>query len=75
MSKKIMFALLLAITVIPSASFAFGECKSDREKFCASAGMDKDKIKACLKANYKDLSPTCKAMIDQKIEEKLEQGK
>lgn len=73
MSKKTLWAFLLVITLAPSLSFAMGECKSDREKFCPDAGFDKDKIKTCLKANYKDLSPTCKAMIDQKIEEKVEQ--
>lgn len=71
--KKTLWAFLLIATLVPSATYALGECKSDRDKFCPTAGFDQDKIKACLKANYKDLSPACKQMIDQKIEEKVEQ--
>lgn len=73
MTKKIMLALMLFVTVMPSASFALGECRDDRKKFCPDAGLDEDKIKTCLKANYKDLSAPCKDMIDKKIEQKVEQ--
>lgn len=72
MRKKMLWALFLLFVALPSTTFAMGECKDDRQKFCASAGMDQDKIKQCLKDNYKDLSPACKALIDQKIEQKLE---
>ncbi len=72
MTKKISWMFLLLIVLAPSLSFALGECRQDRKKFCPDAGLDEDKIKACLKANYKDLSDPCKQMIDKKIEEKIE---
>ncbi len=58
--------------MIPSLSFALGECRQDRKKFCSDAGLNEDKIKACLKDNYKNLSAPCKQMIDEKIEEKID---
>ena len=71
--KKIVLASLFLMMLAPSLSFAMGECRDDRKKFCPDAGLDEDKIKACLKSNYKKLSAPCKEMIDKKIEEKVEQ--
>ena len=71
LKKIIMFAALFTL-VAPSVGFAMGECRDDRKKYCPNAGLDEDKIKACLKANYANLSAPCKQMIDQKIEEKIE---
>lgn len=73
MFKKIVLATALFTLTVPSLGFAIGECRDDRKKFCPDAGLNEDKIKACLKANYKDLSAPCKQMIDQKIEEKIDQ--
>jgi len=73
MRKKMLWAIFLLFVALPSTTFAMGECRDDRKKFCPDAGLDEDKIKACLKTNYKDLSPACKQMIDQKIEQKVEQ--
>ena len=72
MFKKIIMAAALFILVSPSVSFALGECREDRKKFCPDAGLNEDKIKACLKTNYKSLSAPCKQMIDEKIEEKID---
>jgi hypothetical protein len=72
MFKKIIMAAALFTLVAPSLSFAMGECRDDRKKFCPDAGLNEDKIKACLKENYKSLSAPCKQMIDQKIEEKID---
>jgi hypothetical protein len=73
MVKKIVLAGILFTLCVPSLSFALGECRDDRKKFCPDAGLNEDKIKACLKQNYRSLSAPCKQMIDQKIEEKVEQ--
>jgi len=72
MLKKLVLATALLTLTLPSLCFAMGECRDDRKKFCPNAGLDEDKIKACLKENYKSLSAPCKQMIDQKIEEKIE---
>lgn len=72
MSKKIILVAALFTLVLPSLSFAMGECRDDRKKFCPDAGLNEDKIKACLKENYKNLSEPCKQMINEKIEEKVE---
>jgi len=72
MFKKIVLATAFLTLAIPSSSFALGECRSDRKKFCPDAGLDEDKIKACLKEHYRDLSQPCKQMIDKKIEEKID---
>ncbi len=73
MSKKILWVFMLLIVLAPSLSFALGECREDRQKYCPNAGLDEDKIKQCLKTNYEKLSPPCKQMIDKKIEQKIEQ--
>ena len=72
MFKKIVLAAAFFSLLTPSLSFALGECRDDRKKFCPNAGLDEDKIKACLKENYKSLSAPCKEMIDKKIEEKID---
>lgn len=72
MFKKIILATALFALVSPSVGFALGECRDDRKKFCPDAGLNEDKIKACLKENFKNLSAPCKQMIEQKVEEKVE---
>lgn len=72
MHKKLVLAAALVTLLTPVASFAVGECRQDRKKFCPNAGLDEDKIKACLKENYKSLSDPCKEMINEKIEKKIE---
>lgn len=72
MFKKLVLATALFSLALPSVSFALGECREDRKKFCPDAGLNEDKIKECLKTNYRSLSAPCKEMIDKKIEEKVE---
>lgn len=72
MFKKMILAAALVSLAVPSLSFALGECREDRKKFCPDAGLNEDKIKACLKANYNNLSDPCKEMIKEKVEEKVE---
>ncbi len=72
MLKKIVMAAALLVLAAPASSFALGECREDRKKFCPNAGLNEDKIKACLKENYRSLSDPCKQMINEKVEEKIE---
>jgi len=72
MIKRILLATSLFTLLAPSFAYSLGECRDDRKKFCPDAGLNEDKIKACLKENYRSLSAPCKQMIDQKIEEKVE---
>ncbi|WP_321965399.1 hypothetical protein [Paraburkholderia sp. J7] len=39
-------------------------CRGDAFHFCASAIPNKQKIAACMKQHYDELSPPCKAMFD-----------
>ncbi len=39
-------------------------CRGDAFHFCARAIPNKEKIAACLKQHYDELSPPCKAMFD-----------
>lgn len=61
-------ALLLGLT-FALASFAASRdeqahaCRGDAFHFCASEIPHKDKIEACLKQHYDELSPPCKAMF------------
>ncbi|WP_241023689.1 hypothetical protein [Paraburkholderia sp. Ac-20340] len=38
-------------------------CRGDAFHFCASEIPNKEKIKACMKQHYDELSPPCKAMF------------
>ncbi|MGH7829002.1 MAG: hypothetical protein ACREP8_02380 [Candidatus Binatia bacterium] len=73
MFKKILLATALLTLTAPSLSLALGECREDRKKFCPDAGLNEDKIKSCLRENYRNLSEPCKQMIDQRIEKKIEE--
>ncbi|WP_322034266.1 hypothetical protein [Paraburkholderia sp. J76] len=39
-------------------------CRGDAFHFCASVIPNKEKITACMKQHYDQLSPPCKAMFD-----------
>ena len=39
-------------------------CRGDAFHFCAHAIPNREKIAACLKQHYDELSPPCKAMFD-----------
>ena len=62
-------ALLIGLTFAVASS---GEsrkeqehaCRGDAFHFCAHAIPNREKIAACLKQHYDELSPPCKAMFD-----------
>jgi hypothetical protein len=41
-------------------------CRGDAFHFCASEIPNKEKIAACMKQHYAELSPPCKAMFGKK---------
>jgi hypothetical protein len=41
-------------------------CRGDAFHFCASEIPNKEKIEACMKQHYSELSPPCKAMFGKK---------
>ncbi|WP_407667921.1 hypothetical protein [Paraburkholderia acidipaludis] len=41
-------------------------CRGDAFHFCASEIPNKEKIEACMKQHYNELSPPCKAMFGKK---------
>ena len=53
------------ILLIPTASFAKGECKEDRNKFCQ--GLEKAELRDCLKKHQAELSAECKTRIEARI--------
>jgi hypothetical protein len=70
MRKLIAFAFLLTlVSFAGSASAATPEeqqaCQDDAFKFCDALIPDEDKVKACLIANLRKLSPACKKMFSR----------
>jgi hypothetical protein len=69
--KRKFFAVLLALMSIGSGvAFAASSeqdedkaCRSDAFRLCSSEIPDKDKIEACMKQHYDQLSPPCKKMF------------
>lgn len=67
-------ALLIGLTfaMATAASRAATEeeqdhaCRGDAFHFCASEIPNKEKITACMKQHYDELSPPCKAMFGKK---------
>jgi hypothetical protein len=61
-------ALLVGLMAV-TASFAASQdeqehaCRGDAFHFCASEIPNKEKIEACMKQHYDELSPPCKAMF------------
>lgn len=41
------------------------DCKNDAKKFCANVSPGQGRIRDCMQANLKDLSPACRERIDQ----------
>ena len=50
--------MLFIILLIPTGSFAKGECKEERKKFCQ--GLEKAELMDCLKKHQAELSAQCK---------------
>jgi hypothetical protein len=70
MRKLIAFAFLLTlVSFAGSASAVTPEeqqaCQDDAFKFCDAQIPDEDKVKACLIANLRKLSPACKKMFSR----------
>jgi hypothetical protein len=69
--KRRFFAVLLALMSISSSvAFAASQededkaCRSDAFRLCSSEIPNKDKIEACMKQHYDQLSPPCKKMFE-----------
>jgi hypothetical protein len=64
-------ALLIGLT-FPLTSHAATEeeqdqaCRGDAFHFCASEIPNREKIEACMKQHYDELSPPCKAMFGKR---------
>jgi hypothetical protein len=68
MRKLIAFAFLLTlVSFTGSASAATQDeqmaCQDDAFKFCEAAIPDEQRVKACLIANMRKLSPACRKMF------------
>ncbi|CAB3760904.1 hypothetical protein LMG29739_03491 [Paraburkholderia solisilvae] len=69
MLKRQFFAVLLAFIAMESVAFAASQdeedkaCRSDAFRLCSSEIPNKDKIEACMKQHYDQLSPPCKKMF------------
>ena len=50
--------MLFIVLLIPTGSFAKGECKEDRTKFCQ--GLQKAELWDCLKKHEAEVSGQCK---------------
>ena len=68
--KRTFFAVLLAfIAMGNNVAFAASQddqdkaCRSDAFRLCSSEIPNKDKIEACMKQHYDQLSPPCKKMF------------
>jgi hypothetical protein len=61
---------LLIVLLIPTAALAKGECKEEKEKFCA--GLDKKEARACLRKHEAELGAACKTKIEARAQGKEE---
>jgi hypothetical protein len=62
--------MLFIILLIPTGSFAKGECKEERKKFCQ--GVEKAEHMDCLKKHQAELSAQCKTGLEARIKAKEE---
>ncbi|QDQ79907.1 hypothetical protein [Paraburkholderia megapolitana] len=71
MRHKLILSLLASLTMAGVAYTAHAAsrdeqtkaCKADAMHFCASDIPNKQKITACMKTHYDELSPGCKTMF------------
>ncbi len=70
MLKKTIGMFLLLSFITPNLSFAGGECRQDRKKFCRDVRLRG--VKECMKEHFNDLSEPCKRKIENKVEKKIE---
>ncbi len=69
--RACMAALLMGLSWALAGHAATEEeedhaCRGDAFHFCASDIPNKEKIAACLKQHYSELSPPCKSMFGKK---------
>ncbi|HEY7387932.1 MAG TPA: hypothetical protein VH640_05455 [Bryobacteraceae bacterium] len=67
-----MVALVFVLTVIafsaPASAYTHEEemaCKDDAFRLCQNAIPDEQRVKMCLIANLRKLSPSCKSMFQR----------
>ena len=53
------------VLLIPTASFAKGECKEERKKFCQ--GLQKAELVDCFKKHQAELSAQCKTRLEARV--------
>ncbi len=64
-----VLAATLTLAAVASSGYAASQddedhaCRGDAFHFCASEIPNKEKITACMKQHYAELSPPCKAMF------------
>ncbi|WP_321878237.1 hypothetical protein [Paraburkholderia bannensis] len=69
MRVRALLAATLTLAAVASSSYAASQddedhaCRGDAFHFCASEIPNKEKITACMKQHYAELSPPCKAMF------------
>jgi hypothetical protein len=62
------FLMALMIALVPTASFAKGECKADKHKFCKHVIAAKGDVGACLNRHMAELSEACKSKRDRRLQ-------
>jgi hypothetical protein len=70
MKRKFFAVLLASIAACSSVALAASSekdgnkaCRHDAFRLCSSEIPDREKIEACMKAHYDQLSPPCKKMF------------
>jgi hypothetical protein len=66
---KYLMVMIIAFFV-PTAAFAKGECKEDKQKFCKDVVEAKGDVRSCMKQHEAELSDTCKAALEAKAKAK-----
>ena len=68
---RYLLTLMIAL-LVPTAALAKGECRGDRNKFCA--GMVKTELWACLKKHEAEVSAPCKSRLEARTKAKEERA-
>ena len=70
MQKMIALAFVLAVIAFSAPAHAYTQeeqmaCQDDAFRLCGNAVPDEQRVKACLLANMRRLSPTCRRMFQR----------
>ena len=57
--------MLFIVLLIPTPSFAKGECKEERKKFCTE--LKRPELMDCLKKHEAELSAQCKTHLEARV--------